>query len=64
MKSIAREKLGSAKLHENLKSEISIMRDFNHPNIVRLYESFVSINVNFTILLNSQQYRIVRDIYI
>ena len=42
MKVISREKIGSIKLQENLDSEISIMRDYRHENIVQLYDHFVS----------------------
>jgi serine/threonine protein kinase len=48
MKVISREKIGSTKLQENLDSEISIMRDYRHENIVLLYDHFVS---DFTSLL-------------
>ena len=42
VKAILREKIDvSPKFQENLESEISIMRDYLHPNIVRLYEHFV-----------------------
>lgn len=47
MKVISREKIGSAKLQENLDSEISIMRDYKHENIVQLYEHFVSLLLFF-----------------
>ena len=43
VKVIAKEKLGSIKLQENLDSEISIMRDYVHRNVVQLYDHFVSI---------------------
>ena len=42
VKVIARDKLGSAKLQENLDSEISIMRDYVHRNVVQLHDHFVS----------------------
>ncbi len=45
MKVISREKIGSPKLQQNLDSEISIMRDYKHDNIVQLYEHFVIIFV-------------------
>ena len=41
VKVIAKAKLGSAKLQENLDSEISIMRDYVHRNIVQLHDHFV-----------------------
>ena len=37
IKAIARERL-NRKLTENLESEISILRNFRHPNIVELYD--------------------------
>jgi serine/threonine-protein kinase ULK/ATG1 len=37
IKAISREKL-TQKLQENLESEISILRDFRHPNLVGLVE--------------------------
>lgn len=37
IKAINRERLNK-KLQENLESEIAIMRNMNHPNIVRLFE--------------------------
>ena len=43
VKVISREKLGSVKLQENLDNEISIMRDYSHINIVRLFDHFVCI---------------------
>ena len=42
IKVISREKIESIKLQENLNSEITIMRDYNHMNIIHLYECFVS----------------------
>mmetsp|Transcript_2785 Transcript_2785/g.4197 ORF Transcript_2785/g.4197 Transcript_2785/m.4197 type:complete len:808 (-) Transcript_2785:541-2964(-) len=42
VKVISREKLGSVKLQENLDNEISIMRDYSHINIVRLFDHFTS----------------------
>ena len=41
IKAIARSKLGDIKIQENLDSEITIMRDYIHPNIVRLFEHYV-----------------------
>mmetsp|Transcript_12369 Transcript_12369/g.18759 ORF Transcript_12369/g.18759 Transcript_12369/m.18759 type:complete len:905 (+) Transcript_12369:100-2814(+) len=42
IKVISREKIESIKLQENLNSEITIMRDYNHMNIIHLYECFTS----------------------
>lgn len=54
MKVISRDKIGSTKLQENLNSEISIMRDYKHENIVQLYEHFVSLFILlfFTFILH------------
>ena len=41
IKAIARNKLVDVKIQENLDSEIMIMRDYIHPNIVRLFEHYV-----------------------
>jgi serine/threonine-protein kinase ULK2 len=43
IKMIAKEKLGNdERLYTNLESEIRIMRDYIHPNVVRLYENLTS----------------------
>ena len=43
IKMIAKEKLGNdERLYANLESEIMIMRDYIHPNVVRLYENLTS----------------------
>lgn len=43
VKAISKEKLGAdEKLHDNLESEINIMREYSHKNVVRLFENFVS----------------------
>lgn len=42
VKVISKEKLGSQKLQENLDREISIMKNFTHPNVVRLLDNFSS----------------------
>jgi hypothetical protein len=41
VKSINRTKLGSAKLQDQLKKEIALMRELQHPNIVRLIDVYV-----------------------
>lgn len=44
------EKVGDPKLMENLEQEISIMRDYLHPNIVQLYEHFSSSRYIYLVL--------------
>ena len=43
-------KVGDPKLMENLEQEISIMRDYLHPNIVQLYEHFSSSRYIYLVL--------------
>lgn len=50
VKVIARDKIGHPKLQENLLTEISILRDYNHINIVRLYDHFNSNKYIFLVL--------------
>jgi serine/threonine-protein kinase ULK/ATG1 len=50
VKVIARDKIQHTKLQENLQSEIAILRDYNHPNIVRLCDHFNSTKYIFLIL--------------
>lgn len=50
IKAIARNKLGDVKIQENLDSEIMIMRDYIHPNIVRLFEHYTSANHIYLVL--------------
>lgn len=50
IKVISRNKISHPKLHENLQSEIAILRDYNHPNIVRLYDHFNSNKYIFLVL--------------
>jgi serine/threonine-protein kinase ULK2 len=44
------EKVGDPKLMENLVQEISIMRDYLHPNIVQLFEHFSSSRYIYLVL--------------
>ena len=44
------EKVGDPKLMENLEQEISIMRDYLHPNIVQLFEHFSSSRYIYLVL--------------
>jgi len=50
IKVIARNKISHTKLQENLQSEIAILRDFNHINIVRLVDHFNSSKYIFLVL--------------
>lgn len=50
VKAISKEKVGDPKLQDNLDSEISIMRDYQHPNIVRLFEHFNSSRFIYLVL--------------
>ena len=50
LKVISRSKIGHPKLEENLQSEINILRNFNHPNIVRLFDHFNSSKYIFLVL--------------
>lgn len=47
---LAIEKVGDPKLMENLEQEISIMRDYLHPNIVQLFEHFSSSRYIYLVL--------------
>lgn len=50
VKVISREKIGSAKLQMNLEQEISIMKEINHENVVRLFGTFTSKNNIYLVL--------------
>jgi len=50
IKAISKEKVGDTKLMENLEQEISIMRDYLHPNIVQLFEHFSSSRYIYLVL--------------
>lgn len=50
LKVISKDKLGDPRLQDNLDSEISIMRDYLHENIVRLYDHFNSSRYIYLVL--------------
>ena len=50
IKAVSKEKVGDPKLQENLENEISIMRDYLHPNVVRLYDHFSSSRYIYLVL--------------
>lgn len=51
MKIINRSKVASPNMQSLLKTEIAIMKQFNHPNIMHLYEFLESTN-NYYLVMN------------
>jgi serine/threonine-protein kinase ULK2 len=50
MKVIDKEKIVDPKLQENLDNEIAIMRDYLHPNVIRLFQNFNSTKYIYLVL--------------
>jgi polo-like kinase 1 len=60
LKAISRERVAKPKSLEKLKTEISIQRSLNHPNIVKSYDNFEDAN-NYYIILELCPGHSIRD---